>query len=173
MKRLSQADVRLLGAMLVFFVAYFVVATIGIRFGQSDGLMSFIWPPTAIALAALFLYGSELWPAIALGAFLANFLAGASVPSSIVVAGANTIQAMIGALVLRYFLYNPLLSRLRDSLIIIVGSFTISIVAPTIRVLGLSAIGELHNSATLMWLLWWETTSLGMVTVAPFLILWL
>ena len=35
---------------------------------------SAVWPPTGIAVAALILFGRELWPGVALGAFVVNLV---------------------------------------------------------------------------------------------------
>ena len=39
-----------------------------------------IWPPTGIAVAALVLYGTKLWPGVFAGAFIANGMDGVPLP---------------------------------------------------------------------------------------------
>jgi len=58
---------RYLGKAALVFGAYFVTARLGLRLGAVAGFATLVWPPTGISLAALFLFGDALWPAVALG----------------------------------------------------------------------------------------------------------
>src|ERR1043166_6486485 len=57
---------------LALAAAYFVVAKIGLRYATIGPSISPVWPPTGLAVAALMLLGARYWPAILLGAFVAN-----------------------------------------------------------------------------------------------------
>ena len=59
-------------------IAYVVSARLGFQVAFTAEQVTSIWAPTGIAQAALLLWGPSLWPAIWLGAFLAN--AGADAP---------------------------------------------------------------------------------------------
>jgi integral membrane sensor domain MASE1 len=62
-----------------------------------------VWPPTGVALAGLLLLGYGAWPAIAVGAFVANITTHGSVASCLGIAAGNTLEALAGAwLVNRY-----------------------------------------------------------------------
>ena len=67
--------------MTVLFVAYVSAAKLGIELSVAHGVISPVWAPTGIALAALVLYGPRLWPAVALGAFVSNATSGAPCPA--------------------------------------------------------------------------------------------
>jgi integral membrane sensor domain MASE1 len=92
-------------------------ATFGRSLDAVSGFAAAVWPPTGIALAALILYGSGLWPAIAIGAFLVNWWVGAPVLVAAGMALGNTLEAVVGAVVLeRAVGFRPSLARLQDVL---------------------------------------------------------
>src|SRR3974377_1026063 len=84
--------------------AYYLAAILGLsmRFGRVSA--SPVWPPSGLALAAVLLLGYRVWPAVVLGAFLANltlpgFAAGRPVLAVAVglgVAAGNTLEALAG-----------------------------------------------------------------------------
>lgn len=80
-------------------------------------LAAAVWPPTGLALAALILYGSGLWPAIAIGAFLVNWWVGAPVLVAAGMALGNTLEAVVDAVALeRVVGFRPSLARLQGVL---------------------------------------------------------
>jgi integral membrane sensor domain MASE1 len=56
-----------------------------------------------LALAALLLLGSSIWPGIFMGAFLVNLTTAGSVGTSLGIAAGNTLEGLLG-----YFLLNRL-----------------------------------------------------------------
>src|SRR5438445_5447074 len=82
-------------------ILYVVAAQLGLAFDAVAGFATLVWPPTGIAIAALVLRGPALWPGILIGAFVANLLAGASVPVALGIAIGNTLEAVAGAWLLR------------------------------------------------------------------------
>jgi integral membrane sensor domain MASE1 len=96
---------------------YLAAATFGLSRDAVSGFAVAVWPPTGIALAALILYGSGLWPAIAIGAFLVNWCVGVPVLVAAGMALGNTLEAVVGAAVLeRVVGFRPSLARLQDVL---------------------------------------------------------
>ncbi|MBI2348032.1 MAG: MASE1 domain-containing protein, partial [Deltaproteobacteria bacterium] len=71
-------------------VIYFLAARLGLRMDAVGGVATTVWPPTAIALAALLLFGYGLWPGIALAAFLVNFSVGVPILGALGMAVGNT-----------------------------------------------------------------------------------
>jgi integral membrane sensor domain MASE1 len=84
----------------VVAIAYLLAARIGLSFDAIAGFATLVWPPSGIALAALLLGGYRLWPAIAIGAFAANFMAGAPALAAIGIATGNVSEALLGAYLL-------------------------------------------------------------------------
>jgi integral membrane sensor domain MASE1 len=56
----------------ILAAAYLGAATLGLSLAVMHPNVSLVWPPTGIALAALLVFGSCLWPGIALVEFLAK-----------------------------------------------------------------------------------------------------
>jgi signal transduction histidine kinase len=116
----------------------------------------------------------RLWPAVALGALVANVTSGASLPVAAFIAVGNTLEAVVGALLLRRVAFNPRLERVRDVLALVVlaaaGSTTI---AATNGVTTLWVSGNLSGSYGAGWFLWWTGDAMGDLIVAPLLLLWL
>ena len=53
-------------------VTYFACAKAGLLLASIDPSATPIWPPTGLALSAVLLLGYRIFPAVLLGAFLAN-----------------------------------------------------------------------------------------------------
>src|SRR5262245_42952153 len=103
----------------VVFVAYVATARLGLTFDALAGIATTVWPPTGIALAALVLRGTNLWPAIALAAFAVNVPRGVPVWAAAIIAAGNTLEAVVGASLLRRFGFDRRLARLRDVLLLV------------------------------------------------------
>src|SRR5918999_2898780 len=58
--------------------AYVGAAKLGIQLPVAKGVITPIWAPSGIALAALLILGLRYWPAVAIGAFVANATSEAS-----------------------------------------------------------------------------------------------
>jgi NAD-dependent dihydropyrimidine dehydrogenase PreA subunit len=60
-----------------------------------------VWPPSGIALAALLLAGIRYWPGIALGVVAGSLLTGAPLGMALGFGTANTLEALIAAVLLK------------------------------------------------------------------------
>jgi hypothetical protein len=76
---------------------YFVTAKASLLLAIPPGYATAVWPPSGIALAALLLYGTRLWPGVWLGAALANFTIDHSVGLTCVIATGNTLEVVCAA----------------------------------------------------------------------------
>jgi PAS domain S-box-containing protein len=154
------------------FVAYVVAAKLGIELEVAEGLITPVWAPTGIALAALVLYGRRLWPAVALAAFVANATSGASIPEAAFITVGNTLEAVVGATLLLRVDFRPALDRVRDVFALIglaaIVSTTISATnGTTTLVISGDVDASDYGSA---WLLWWLGDAMGNLVVAPLLL---
>ena len=61
---------RRAAGIAVLAAVYFATAWIGLELDAVSGFATLLWPPAGIALAALLLFGSRLWPAVFIAAFL-------------------------------------------------------------------------------------------------------
>src|SRR5688572_19316556 len=78
--------VKRLLAISLLAIVYLISARLGLAMAFVHPSATAVWPPTGIALAALIFFGSQLWPAILLGAFFANIMTAGSVWTSLGIA---------------------------------------------------------------------------------------
>ncbi len=109
---------RLLGrlaALAILAVAYSIAGKLGLRLAVVHASATAVWPPTGLALAALLVRGYRVWPSILLGAFLVNVTTAGSVGTSVGIAVGNTLEAILGAYLVRRFANGPrTLDRAQD-----------------------------------------------------------
>jgi PAS domain S-box-containing protein len=134
-----------------------------------------VWPPTGIALAALLIFGSRLWPGVALGAFLADFSTGLPFGTACGTGVGNTLEALLGAhLLCRFAGFRNSLDRLQDVLgLITLAAGLSTTVAATIGVVSLGLSGIIPWAALgSAWWTWWLGDAMGVLVVAPVLLTW-
>src|SRR5436190_21601066 len=92
-----------LATVMALAVAYFAAGKLGLMLASLHPSASPVWPPTGIAVASFLILGYRVWPAILVGAFLANFTTAGSLATSLGIALGNTLEGMLGAyLALRF-----------------------------------------------------------------------
>ncbi len=156
-------------------VVYFLAGKLGLHFAFVHASASPVWPPTGIALAAVLLLGVRAWPAIFLGAFLVNISIAGAIVSSIGIAAGNTLEAVIGALLVeRYADGLHAFERARNFLrFIVLAGLVSTAISATIGATSLAVTGEAAwNSYGSIWLTWWLGDAAGALIVAPLLVLW-
>ena len=174
--RTAFTALRWLARALALAAVYFVVAETGLRYATIGPSISPVWPPTGLAVAALVLLGPGYWPAILLGAFLANATTSIPVLAAAGIACGNTSEAMLAAYLLR--------SRAGQHLALddLLGVRTLVVVAAPIGALASATVG-----VTSLWLahvvpeagvwsalsLWWAGDYLGALVVVPVFLTWL
>jgi signal transduction histidine kinase/integral membrane sensor domain MASE1 len=153
---------------------YVVAAKLGLAFAFLHPSATAVWPPAGIALAALLLFGVEMWPAVFAGAFLVNATTAGSVATSLGIALGNTLEAVIAARLIarlatgRHAFAHPLH----------IFTFTIlaalaAVVSATVGVTSLALGGYAPwNQFGSVWLTWWLGNIAGDLTVAPLILLW-
>src|SRR5215470_6354333 len=169
---MSLPDIMRMGVVCVL---YFATATFGLSLDAVSGFATAVWPPTGIALAALVLYGYRLWPGIAVGAFLVNFFAGAPVLAAGGMALGNTLEAVLGTVLLtRVVGFRPALDRLQDVLgLVVLAAGVSTLVSATIGVTSGWLVGVIPAALYRQtWHTWWLGNALGDLVVAPLLFVW-
>jgi PAS domain S-box-containing protein len=164
---------RLVGIALVAAV-YFAAAKLGLSLAFVAEQVTAVWPPTGIALATLLVAGPRLWPGIALGALLANLTAHASPAAAAAIAVGNTLEAVVGAALLRWAGIRPALTRVTDVVgFVVLAAGVGTVVSATIGVASL-CVGGLQpwSKFPALWWVWWMGDAIGAVVAAPFLLAW-
>ena len=136
--------------------------------------MTPVWAPTGIAIAALYLFGRNLWPAVAVGAFIANTTSDASLGVSAAIAFGNTLEAVVGSELMRRAGVRQALDRVRDVIaLILFAALAAPVLAATNGVTALLIAGDVERSSYgSEWLLWWVGDAMGALIVAPLILVW-
>jgi PAS domain S-box-containing protein len=154
-------------------VAYVVSAQVGFAIASAAEQVTTVWAPTGLAIAALLLWGPTLWPAVWLGAFLANAGIEAPLWTAASIATGNTLEAVVAATVVRRLpWFDVELSRVRDVLVFIaVAALGATMVSATIGVVTLCVAAEQPWARFgELWSAWWLGDALGALVVAPVLL---
>ncbi len=152
-------------------VAYYGAAKLGMSLSVSRGVITPVWAPSGIALAALLVLGVRCWPAVAIGAFAANATSGATLAVAAGISLGNSLAAVVGALLVLRIGFTPALDRVRSVLALVVGGALVSTtISATNGVTVLTLADELQDSYGAAWLLWWFGDAVGILVVAPILL---
>ena len=163
-------------ALVAIAVLYFAAAKLGLSMAVTAEQVTLVWPPSGIALAAVLLFGYRIWPAIALGAFLAN----ATTPNETFatasgIAIGNTLEALCGALLLHWLIqFRTSLDRVRDVLgLVVLAALLSTMVSATIGVATM-CLTEVHPWTEFadLWWVWWLGDATGVLIVAPLILSW-
>jgi len=162
-------------AVALLAVLYFAIAKLGLLAAVAQAVVSSAWPPAGLALAALLLIGVRHWPGIAIAAFLVNLSAGVPLAGAAGIGLGNTIEAVVGALLLqRVARFRPSLERLRDVLALVLLAAAVSTaVSATIGVASLWLSGAISPAAYgSLWFVWWSGDALGVLVFGSLLLTW-
>jgi len=145
---IPRSSLSLIAKIAVLSVLYTATATLGLMLDAVSGFATLVWPSTGLALAALLLFGYRLWPGVWLGAFVANFWAGAPWPVSFGIATGNTLEAVFGAFALRQLAgFRSSFGQLRHVVGLVVPAALIStLVSASLGVTSLALGGIVHPS---------------------------
>jgi PAS domain S-box-containing protein len=141
-------------------------------FATLNASASPVWPPTGLAIAALLLWGRQLWPGVFVGAFAANFLTTSTPASSLAIAAGNTLEAFTCAyLVARFAKGLNAFDTPRNLVIFVSAGLSATLVSATVGVTTLAVSGLAQWSLYISLLTtWWLGDASGALIVAPSII---
>lgn len=158
----------------ILAVVYHLAARLGLEMAYVQVNTSPVWPPTGIALAALLIFGFDIWPGISLGVLLGSLFTGAPFNLAIGMTLGNTLEAIVGAYCLRRFVsFHIAIDRIQD----VVGLVFIGIISTTIgaslgtMTLMLTGNGVWQDFGAI-WVTWWIGDLLGALVIMPMLLVW-
>ncbi|MER5736472.1 MULTISPECIES: MASE1 domain-containing protein [unclassified Streptomyces] len=159
---------------LAVAACYYAAGRLGLLGGLvvESTVVTPIWPPTGVAVAALLLFGARVWPGIALGSFLVIASLTTPGPTTVVTVASNTVAPLCAFLLLRRTGFRLDMARLRDGLaLVFLGGFGAMLISATAGV-GLQVVtGSLDRSEFwAVWLAWWAGDTMGVLLVAPLLL---
>ncbi|MFB7862714.1 MASE1 domain-containing protein [Streptomyces sp. NPDC056069] len=159
---------------LAVTVCYYAAGRLGLmgRLAVESVVVTPIWPPTGVAVAALLLLGARVWPGIALGSFLVIASLTAPGPTTVVTVVSNTVAPFCAFLLLRRTGFRRDMARLRDGLsLVFLGGFGAMLISATAGVGLQVAKGSLDESEFWpVWLAWWVGDTMGVLLIAPLLL---
>src|SRR5919201_6316073 len=160
---MTASSVRYVVQVGVLAAVYVAAAKVGLLLATVGAQVTLVWPPTGIALAALLLGGSRLWPGVALGATLVNASTGVPLATACGMGTGNTLEALTAVAMLRRCGFQPSLDRLRDVFALVALAAGLSTIASaTIGVASLLLGGVLPlRNVTTAWGTWWLGDALG------------
>jgi signal transduction histidine kinase len=167
------------GRIVLVAMLYIATAKLGFSLAIHPGNVTAVWPPSGIAIAALLIWGNQLWPGIWIGSFVANTLIfkgttigplDAAVAASIGVG--SVLQALTGSILLQRLIKsnNPFDATEKVFRFVIVATI-MCVVSSTIGVSSLcfanitpwTGFGE-------AWLTWWLGDLTGVLVATPMLL---
>jgi len=157
----------------VVAISYFVIAKGSLTLASLHPSASPVWPPSGLALASLLLWGNGLWPAIAAGAFVTNVTTFGSLTTSAVIAGGNTLEALLTAALLKRLSAHLFEGPSEVVLFAILTLVPGTMISATMGVGSLVLAGFADPAKfSSIWLTWWLGDVGGQLLVTPFLVLW-
>jgi PAS domain S-box-containing protein len=131
-----------------------------------------VWPATGVAIAAVLLFGTQIWPAVAAGAFFVNATTSGSLTASAGIAAGNTLEALAGGWLLQRFggasaaLTAPGIFRLA-AVAAPAATLAATIGVGTLEIAGLMGVADPGT----VWVTWWLGDLTGAILVAPLILL--
>jgi two-component system, NarL family, sensor histidine kinase FusK len=166
----------LIARMIGVALLYFATAQLGLAFAVVGDTVTLFWPPSGIALVAVLVFGYRIAPGIFLGAFLANAWTGLPILLAASIGVGNMAEALAGALLLQHLAgFRNTLDRVRDVFaLILLAAFLSTTLSAFVGVstLTLGGMVPFGDYAT-VWLKWWLGDMMGVLVVAPPLLVWL
>ena len=172
--------------VLVLAVAYYIAGKLSLFLAIPPGYTAPVWPPAGIALFGILHLGYRAWPGILIGVLMINLgidteghdansllqplLLGGSVGMGAVA------QALAGALLVRrYAGYpNPLVNGRQVVSFVLLAGPVACLISATWGVASLVIAGVIESTSVAPnWVAWWVGDTMGVVCLAPVLLVWL
>lgn len=170
---LRLSGVRYALAAIIVAIAYVVFAEIGFSLAFAVRQVTAVWPPSGIAVAALFLGGASLWPGVAAGAFIANLLTHETAITALGIAAGNTAGPLLAVYFLRRANFDPRLERVNDVVALAVYGVLAMLITASNGVTWLASSGIVPwNEFAVVWRTWWDGDAMGVLLFAPVLFTW-
>jgi PAS domain S-box-containing protein len=155
-------------ALSYFWAADFATSNLTL-----DGTAAAMWPAAGIALAGLLLFGRKTWQGVALGAFFFTISKSeANLALALTSAIGSSVQASVGAYLLKKVGFSIRLERQKDILALVILAAGISTLINSI--FGTLTAYEISswNQFFRIWRVWWLGDIMGILIVTPIVLTW-
>jgi signal transduction histidine kinase len=161
--------------VLLLAIIYHLAARVGLKMAYVQANTSPVWPPTGIGLAALLIFGYQLWPGISLGVLVGSLLTGAPFSLALGITIGNTLEALVAVYFLKKVvgLHNEI-DRNQDVVGLVLVSLVCTTIGASIGTITLMLTGNgAWESFWAIWVTWWIGDLLGALVVTPLLLTWI
>ncbi|HET7766602.1 MAG TPA: diguanylate cyclase [Burkholderiales bacterium] len=167
----SAGSIAYAAQLLVLAAAYFAAAKLALSAG---GTLATVWPASGIALACVLLFGYRVWPGVWLGAALAAITVASSPVEAALVAAGGTLEAVIGALLVRRCIGMPRSFERGEDVVEFVAIAALSAAVSATAATALLAWPGSTPVESFAWTWWtrWQADAMGIVIVAPLILNW-
>lgn len=163
------------GEIVLAALIYFALARASLSFASLNASATPIWPPTGLAIALLLMRGNMLLPAIAAGAFAANYAVTPQVTTAAAIAIGNTLEALVASLLIQRWAKGEHVFQSPIG----IGKFAVIVTAaaaPLSATIGVGALAATGHAAwtdfVALWITWWLGNLAGAILTAPALVQW-
>lgn len=162
-------------------VLFYFGARLGLMLTIPDTNIGLIWPPVGIAVALMLVLGYQIWPAIAIGAYLSNlpyYLQTMPFPSSIITTTGITMVDVVEVLLTAFLLKRYLGSESYFSRVENVIKFVciVSLSQAVTAVLGVSShFLSVATNASLfleLWFSYWISNIISIILITSLVLSW-
>jgi len=159
--------------LVVVAAAYLAAAAVALSMHPAAGQMAAVWPASGVALASVLLLGFRVWPAVWLGAAIAGVAATSSPLEAALMAAGSTLEAVVGALLVRRCIGTPRSFDRGEDVVefVAIAALSSAIVAATATAL-LAWSDVSSQSLSLTWWTRWQADAMGIIIVAPLILNW-
>src|SRR5882762_1963228 len=167
-------DWRYAARVATLAICYLAAARLSLVLAIPPGYATAVWPPSGIALAALLIWGTRVWPGLWLGAALANYAVNGSAPLAATIATGNTLEGLCAAWLSARLLGRGFEFREPETVFMFAAIAAVSsVVSATV---GASAI-HLSSSASselffANWYTWWQGDTTGIIVITSCVLAW-
>jgi signal transduction histidine kinase len=167
---------RLLLPIAGLAAAYFAVGKISLLLSIPPGYATAVWPPSGVALAALWRIGPQLWPGVWLGAAAVNLSVAGSLPLAMAIATGNTLEALTATFMVQLAMpgRDAPFDRVSSPALLALAAVTCAVIAASAAIAALGIAGAFSaGNWALNWLTWWLGDAAGILITVPLILSWL
>lgn len=164
---IMQSMIKIMVTTVVYFISAKMVAPLSL---VESGSVFAIWPPSGIALTALFLFGYRIWPGIFIGALALNMTLTPFIPSA-QIAITNTLGPLFGFWLLQQYSNKNIFDTTKAMAFFFLSIVLASIITASGGIFALWFHSLVPQYAvTNVWLGWFLGDLIGFLLITPILI---
>lgn len=167
---------------VLFFISFYVLATLGFEWGALTANATLLWPPSGLAVFGLIVFGPRILPGLFLGALFSSQLISFSQPANnsffsfaiaLISSSLSILQAALIAKLSRYYYQCQFNVSTTASIVFTLIVITCCTLSATISNIALWQADIINfPTAVQTWAVWWMGDSIGVLILTP-LLLWI